>query len=50
MVTNWALKVLWEALLTPVTYGVVGWIKAREGVEVFDTGTEFSPFAKTGSV
>jgi len=50
MVTNWALKVLWEALLTPVTYAVVGWIKAREGVEVFDTGTEFSPFAKTGSV
>jgi uncharacterized integral membrane protein (TIGR00697 family) len=48
MVTNWALKVLWEAVLTPVTYGVVGWIKAREGVEVFDTGTEFSPFAKAG--
>ena len=50
MVTNWALKVLWEAVLTPVTYGVVGWIKAREGVEVYDTGTEFSPFAKTNSV
>jgi len=46
MVTNWALKVLWEALLTPVTYGVVGWLKAREGVDVYDTGTEFSPFAK----
>ncbi len=46
MVTNWALKVLWEALLTPVTYGVVGWIKHREGVEVYDTGTAFSPFAK----
>ncbi len=50
MVTNWGLKVLWEALLTPVTYGVVGWIKAREGVEVYDTGTEFSPFAKAGPV
>ena len=50
MVTNWALKVLWEAVLTPVTYGVVGWIKAREGVEVYDKGTEFSPFAKAGSV
>ena len=24
MVTNWALKVLWEILLTPVTYAVVG--------------------------
>ena len=50
MVTNWGLKVLWEALLTPVTYAVVGWLKRREGVEVFDTGTDFSPFAKTKAV
>ena len=50
MFTNWGLKVLWEAVLTPVTYGVVGWIKAREGVDVYDTGTEFSPFAKAGPV
>ena len=50
MITNWALKVLWEALLTPVTYAVVGWLKAREGVEVFDTGTDFSPFAKSSAV
>lgn len=50
LVTNWAMKVLWEVLLTPVTYGVVGWLKAREGVEVFDTGTEFSPFAKAKPV
>ena len=50
MITNWALKVLWEALLTPVTYAVVGWLKAREGVEVFDTGTDFSPFAKSSAI
>ena len=50
MVTNWLLKVLWEVLLTPVTYAVVGWLKAREGVEVFDEGTNFSPFAKTEAV
>ena len=50
MLTNWALKVLWEALLTPVTYGVVAWMKGREGVEVYDKGTEFSPFAKVGQV
>ncbi len=46
MVTNWGLKVLWEALLTPVTYAVVNWLKRREGADVFDTGTDFSPFAK----
>jgi queuosine precursor transporter len=50
MVTNWLLKVLWEALLTPVTYAVVGAIKRREGVEVFDTGVEYSPFAKADAV
>ena len=50
LITNWGLKVLWEVLLTPVTYAVVGWLKAREGVEVFDTGTDFSPFAKSKAV
>ena len=46
MVTNWALMVFWEAALTPVTYVVVGRLKRAEGVEVFDTGTDFSPFAR----
>lgn len=50
MVTNWALKVLWEVLLTPVTYAVVGFLKRHEGVEVFDRGTDFSPFAKAPAV
>ena len=50
MVTNWFLKVLWEVVLTPVTYAVVGFHKNREGVEVFDTGTDFSPLAKTSAV
>lgn len=45
MVTNWALKVGWEAVLTPVTYRVVALLKKREGVEIFDTDTDFSPFA-----
>ena len=44
MVTNWGLKVLWEVLLTPVTYAVVGWLKRREGVDIFDDGTDFTPF------
>ncbi len=45
-VTQWVLKTAWEALLTPVTYQVVGFLKKREGVEIFDTDTDFSPFAK----
>ena len=47
MVTNWLLKVAWEALLTPVTYQVIGWLKRREGVEIYDTDTDFSPFASS---
>ncbi len=45
VLSQWAIKTAWEALLTPVTYAVVGWLKRREGIEVFDTGTSFSPFA-----
>jgi uncharacterized integral membrane protein (TIGR00697 family) len=44
MLTQFALKVGWEALLTPVTYAVVGWLKRREGIEVYDKGTDFTPF------
>ena len=44
MVTNWLLKVSWEVVLTPVTYAVVGFLKRREGVDVFDEGTDFTPF------
>ena len=45
MVTNWFLKVLWEAVLTPVTYIVVSRLKRAEGVDLFDISTDFSPFA-----
>jgi uncharacterized integral membrane protein (TIGR00697 family) len=44
LATQFALKVGWEALLTPVTYAVVGWLKRREGVDVYDSGTNFTPF------
>ena len=45
LVTQWVLKVSWEVVLTPVTYAVVGFLKRREGVDVFDEGTNFTPFA-----
>lgn len=46
--TQWVLKTSWEALLTPFTYLVVNFLKRRENVDVYDTGTDFSPFAKSG--
>jgi uncharacterized PurR-regulated membrane protein YhhQ (DUF165 family) len=45
MAVNWGLKVLWEIFLTPVTYAAVGFLKRREGVDVFDEGTDFTPFS-----
>jgi uncharacterized integral membrane protein (TIGR00697 family) len=44
LATNWLLKVTWEVVLTPVTYAVVGFLKRREGVDVFDETTNFTPF------
>jgi queuosine precursor transporter len=37
--------VLWEVLLTPATYAVVGYLKRREGVDVYDDKTDFTPFS-----
>ena len=45
LITQWALKVSWEVLLTPVTYAVVGFLKRREGIDVYDRTTDFTPFA-----
>lgn len=44
LITNYLLKVLWEVLLTPVTYRIVAMFKRAEGIDVFDTATNFSPF------
>lgn len=45
MATNYVLKVLWEAFLTPVTYRVVAFLKNAEGVDVYDKDTNFTPFS-----
>lgn len=42
--TQWALKVGWEVLLTPLTYLVVGALKRAEGVDIYDRNTDFTPF------
>ena len=44
LLTQWALKVGWEALLTPLTYAAVGFLKRREGIDVYDRSTDFTPF------
>ena len=45
IVTQWLAKSLYEAAATPVTYGVVRYLKRREGVDAYDTDTRFNPLA-----
>lgn len=47
VLSQWFIKTAWEALLTPVTYLVVGTLKRSEGVDLYDTDTDFSPFSRT---
>jgi len=44
IVTNYILKVGFEALLTPLTYRVVNALKAAENEDYFDRQTDFNPF------
>ena len=45
MMGNYAIKVSWEALATPITYWVVAALKRAEGEDFFDTTTNFTPFS-----
>ena len=47
VLSQWAIKTAWEALLTPVTYAAVGALKRAEQFDLYDTETDFSPFART---
>jgi uncharacterized integral membrane protein (TIGR00697 family) len=44
--SGYAAKVIYESAVTPLTYTVVNLLKKSEGVDVYDEGTEFSPFRK----
>jgi uncharacterized integral membrane protein (TIGR00697 family) len=44
LLTNYALKVLLEAVMTPLTYVVVAYLKRVENEDYYDIGTDFNPF------
>ncbi len=44
ILTVWAFKTVYEAIVTPVTYLVVNFLKRREGMDVYDYDTRFNPF------
>jgi uncharacterized integral membrane protein (TIGR00697 family) len=43
-VAQYVLKTSWEVVMTPVTYRVVAFLKAKEHEDHFDRHTNFSPF------
>jgi hypothetical protein len=43
--SSYGFKVVYEVLATPLTYAVVARLKRAEGVDAFDRGTNFTPFA-----
>jgi len=45
VIVQWLAKSAYEALATPVTYAVVGFLKRREGIDVYDRETRFNPLA-----
>jgi queuosine precursor transporter len=45
IVSGYLIKVAYETLMTPVTYLIVNTLKRTEGVDHFDYGTNFNPFA-----
>jgi hypothetical protein len=45
IVSGYLIKVVYETLMTPLTYLVVDFLKRREGVDYFDYQTDFNPFA-----
>ncbi|MEJ7615374.1 MAG: queuosine precursor transporter [Pyrinomonadaceae bacterium] len=45
MISNYIIKVVWEACATPVTYRVVSFLKRAENEDYYDVETDFTPFS-----
>jgi len=43
IVTQWLAKSIYEAMMTPLTYVVVNFLKRKEGLDVYDHDTRFNP-------
>jgi uncharacterized integral membrane protein (TIGR00697 family) len=45
IVSAYFFKVIYEVVMTPATYWIVGFLKRTEGIDTFDYKTRFTPFA-----
>ena len=44
IVTHWIAKVAIETMATPIIYAVVGYLKQKEGIDIYDKGENLNPF------
>jgi len=42
--------VIYEVVATPITYWIVNKLKRAEGIDVYDRGTNFNPFARSREI
>ncbi len=47
ILAGWLIKSAVEAIMTPVTYWIVGNLKKKENVDFYDVDTDFTPFIVT---
>lgn len=45
--TQWLVKCFYETAATPLTYGIVGFLKRHEGIDAYDRDTRFNPLLIT---
>lgn len=45
IISGYILKVAYEIIVTPVTYAIVGWLKRKENMDIFDHGVDYNPFS-----
>ncbi len=43
VLSHWLVKVVYEVVATPFTYLIVGYLKRREGLDVYDYEVDFNP-------
>jgi len=43
ILSHWLVKTAYETIATPFTYGIVGYLKRKEGIDVYDYGVDFNP-------
>jgi uncharacterized integral membrane protein (TIGR00697 family) len=45
ILAQWMIKSVYEIIATPFTYGIVNFLKKREGLDIYDSNTQFNPFS-----